>query len=176
MAIAEDAQVVVLLADYIGVDAAGKLNALGAGFTVVGHNGSTTAPLHVAAIIDVPAKYVGEDFALSLQLQDETSGRLVQVPGQSGVLEALRVQQVVRVERPQSAGSVHLPPTMFARVQTVVGFPAGLPLIAGNYYAWQVQIDGHSRPEWQSRFYVPGLPPAPVFGGPSGPASIPPLT
>jgi hypothetical protein len=176
VALAQDAQVSVLLADYIGLDAAGKINALGAGFTVTGVANGLTPPQHVAALIDVPSSYAGQDFALSVQLRDETVGRLVQVPGQSGLLEALRMQQVARAERPNAGPGVHLPQTMFARVQVALAFPMGLPLVVGNYYAWQVEIDGQSQPHWQARFYVAGPPPGPVFGGPSGPASIPPLS
>lgn len=173
MGIFQDAHATVILADYISIDAAGKINALGAGFTVSGVQPTgLTPPQHAAAIIDVPAKYGGQECAVSLELRNETSGSAVQLPGPSGQPEALRVSQVVKAERANIPG-VYLPESMFCRVQVVIGFPNGLPLAPGNLYAWRLAIDGQTRNGWHARFYVPGPPPPPVFGGPAGPADIP---
>lgn len=172
MSIYTDAHAVVLIADYIGVDVQGKLNAIGAGFYLsgVGPDGQTP-PQHVAVMIDVPNKYAGEEFALSLDLRNETTGDVVQIATPSGQLEALRLQQVVRVEKPSLQG-IYLPSDLTCRAQVSIGFPVGLPLTPGNTYAWHLQIDGQHRPGWNVRFHVLGPPPGPVFGGPAGPADI----
>lgn len=169
----DDAQVTVLLADYVAVDAAGKLTAVGAGFSLTplqpdGH----TPPMHIAVLVDVPPKHVGQDFSLSLSLRDAESGDPVLVPGPSGEHEPLQIAQVMRAQPPNAPG-MHLPSTLPGRVQIVLGFIQGLPLQAGRTYRFAVELDGRSRPEWSASFHVPGAPPGPVFGGPVGPASIP---
>lgn len=175
MGIFDDASVTVFVADHIAIDAAQKITALGAGFLITGLDPQTrlTAPQHVAVLVDVPAKYVGQQFALSLELRDETIGRLVQVPTlPTGQLDALRVQQIVPVSPPQ-VGAASLPEGTPMRSQVMLGFPTGVPLVAGHRYAWQVDIDGQHRPGWKAVFSVLGAPPGPIFGGPAGPAAIP---
>ncbi len=179
MPIYDDAHAVVLVADYIGVDAAARINALGVGFSItgMGQNGFS-APHHVADLIDIPSQYAGEVFALTLELRDKDANTVVQVPGPAGALEALRIQQATRVERPNLPG-YYLPQEMFCRVQAAIAFVNGITLTPGRFYAWSLEIDGHHRPGWEATFYAPGPPPPMVFGGPSGPAAIPnmpPLT
>lgn len=179
----DDAHVVVLIADFIGVDGSSKVNAIGLGSNVVGAqpvpipgtsmgaSGQTvmTAPQHLIVMVEVPAKYIRQQFALSVELRDENSGEAAKVAGPDGSVQPLRLQQAVTVEQPNVPG-VYLPPDMFARVQIALAFPNGLPLTAGHYYNWRVEIDGQHRKGWRARFLVPGSPPPPVFGGPSGPA------
>lgn len=169
MSIFDDCRVVVLLADFAGADAAGKLNIIGGGFQFTGlTEAGQTAPQHIVAIIDVPSKYLGEEFSVGLELNDEEAGRVVQVQSVTGNQEALRIQQVAKVNPPQTQG-VYLPQTVPSRVQLVMGFPNGLPLRAGGHYAWQLEIEGKKKPEWTAHFHVLGDPPPPVFGGPDNP-------
>jgi hypothetical protein len=172
----QDSQVVVLLADYIGVDAGGKINALGAGFSML-HMQPTglSGPMYMIVMIDVHAKYAGQQYAVSIELRNETTGQPVMLAAApAGQLEPLRIQQVLSVQSPQG------PPGFFVPVGSVpsrqllpIAFQDGLPLEAGHMYAWKVQIDGQGRPGWESRFFVPGPQPPPVIGGPVGPADIP---
>jgi len=156
----------VLLADHIAIDTVGKINALGLGFAISGIVGTgMTGPMHVAVMIDVPGKYAGEQCALSLELRNDLN-QVVQLTGPSGQPEALRIQQLTRIERP-SVPSHYLPPDMFCRVQMAVAFANGLPLEPGHTYTWKVQIDGNHRKDWVANFHVPGPPPPPVFGGPA---------
>jgi hypothetical protein len=169
----EDAHVTVLLADYIGVDAGGKVNAIGAGFTITGiQPHGLTAPQHVVVLIDVPGKYAGREFAFSLELRDEDSGSVVQVAAPSGQPDTMRIQQILKGERSQ-APDVYLPESMFLRIQVAMAFVNGLPLAPGRFYSWRAQVDGQHRRDWSARFHVLGPPPPPVFGGPAGPADIP---
>lgn len=175
MSIFQDAHVVVLIADYIGVEATGKINALGAGFGLAGLAPTgLTAPQYVIALVDVPAKYNGQQFALALELRDETTGQPVMLPtAPDGLLQPLRLQQAVTVQLVQAPG-LYLPvDSVKARVQMPLGFGDGLPLTPGHAYAWKVEIDGQSQKGWKAYFYVPGPPPPPVFGGLAGPADIP---
>ena len=176
MAIRDDATVKLILADYISVDAGNKLNALGVGWTVSGvqANGFTVQQ-YLAVLVDVPSTYVGQEFALEIDLFDETAGSVAQVPGPlgaSGSLEAMRIGQLAKVEPPLAPGA-YLPPTMFSRTQALLGFQSGLPLTPGHLYAWRVSIDGEGRRDWVARFLVAGAPPPPVFGGLAGPSDIP---
>lgn len=179
MGVFQDAQAVVLLADYIAVDAAGKINALGAGFmmTSVQPEG-LSAPQSVAAIINVPAKYSGQQFAISLELRDLTTGQVAQFPGQGGRAEALRIQQLALAQRPMIQGVV-VPDTVPCRHQMFVSFVNGLQVTPGHMYEWRLEIEGQHRPGWSAPFYVLAPPPGPVIGGPtasSDPTAMPRLT
>lgn len=171
----EDAHVSVFVGDYIAVDAGGKLNAIGLGFTAVGiQQTGLSSPMCVATIIDLPRKHAGSEFSLSIELRDTDADEAVKVPGPSGQLEALRVQQVARVDPAQSpVPGVYLPPDMPSRVQAILAFAAGLPLRPGGNYAFRIEIEGSHRKHWIAPFHVLGPPPGPVFGGPVGPADIP---
>lgn len=173
MGLVEDCRVTLIVADYIGVDAASKLNAIGAGFSITGLQPTgLTAPMYVGVLVDVPPAFHGQEFPLSLELRDVEGNSVVTMTGPSGAPEALRVQSMVTPERPVLPGT-YLPPAMFARVQVVIGFQNGLPLSAGRFYEWRVEIEGQHRKGWIARFHVTGPPPPPVVGGPAGPSSIP---
>jgi hypothetical protein len=176
MELFDEAHAFLLLADYIGVDAAGKLNALGASFAMTGiQPNGLTVPMYLAAVIEIPSKYAGQEFSACLELRDGETGSAVQITGPSGQLEALRIQQVAKVERPSIPG-VYIPERMFSRVQLNVGFQAGLPLTPGRFYEWRLEIDGQHQKSWYVSFYVVGPPPGPVFGGQTGPADLPSLS
>jgi hypothetical protein len=173
MSIFSDCRVVVLLADYAVADSAGKLNILGTGFTITAVQPATglTAAMYVVIMMDVPSKYVGQDFPVGVELQDDTTGQTVVVAGPTGSPDALRVQQLVKADPPHVAG-VYLPPSLWSRVQLVMGFPNGLPLKPGGFYKWRVEVETQHRPGWSAHFHVAGPPPPPVFGGPTGSPAI----
>lgn len=163
----------VILADYIGLDAAGKVNALGQGFTVTGVTPTgATPPMYVAALIDMPSASAGDQVALTLELRDESTDTLVTMPDEVGSANAVRIQQLVPVQRTQIPG-VHLPNDLPCRVQTVLAFPMGLPLTPGHRFAWKLEVDGTRLKGWSAHFYVVAPPPGPVIGGPAGPSTIP---
>jgi hypothetical protein len=176
MGVFEESRAVVLVGDYIGVDSAGKVNAIGAGFTLTGRgpNGHTP-PQSVMAIIDIPSRYAGDQCAVALELRDETTGAAVQVQSPNGNSDTLRISQVALIDRPQLPGVI-IPQQMFCRVQVAVSFAMGLPLEANKHYSWRLAVDGHHRKGWEAHFFVLGTPPPPVFGGPAGPADIPSVT
>lgn len=177
MGIFDDAHVTILVADYVGIDGGQKANVLGAGFmaTMAGPGGMT-APQYVLVMVDLPAKHAGTEFALSLELRDDSSGGAVKLVGPHGQSEALRVQMVVKGERVQPTQVVYLPPDLQVRVQHVMGFPNGIPLEAGHSFTWRLEIDGQHRKGWTCSFHVLGPAPSPVFGGPSSPTDLPPLS
>jgi hypothetical protein len=167
VSIFESAHVVVVLSDYVSTDA--KTDLIGAGFTVAGLLPTgLTGPQYITAMVDVPAADVGHEFVASVTLFDRTTGAVASFQGPSGEPEALRVQQSVRADRTAAPG-LYLPDDMPGRVQLVYAFNNGLPLSVGHFYEWRFEIDGQWRPYWRAAFYVPGLPPAAVLGGPVRP-------
>ena len=174
MPIADDARAYVLVADYIGVDAVTKLNIIGGsfGFTAVQANG-LTPPQCVAAQIEVPAKYLGDSVNLALELVDLERKSAVMLPGPSGKLEALRVQQDAIVVAPAPQPPVVLPRDFSPRLNVVLSFANGLPLPSGHFCEWRLKINGYHRKGWSAQFYVLPIAQAPVFGGPGGSSDIP---
>jgi hypothetical protein len=127
--------------------------------------------MSVGTVIDVPPAKVGQQFPISLDLRT-SSGEVVQVPGFSGALDALRVQQLVKADHPQRPG-LYLPETVFGRVQTIVAFSGGIPLAAGHSYHWHLEVGHQHVKAWEVHFHIAGPPPGPIIGGPAGPADIP---
>jgi hypothetical protein len=174
----DEISVTVLVADYVGIDAAGKLNLIGAGFLTTGLDPNTgmTPPFSLAVLIEAPPTYVATELAVTLELRDETSDSVVQMAGPTGQREALRISQLARFEKtPPLLNGMVVPDGLPTRLQFNVGFSNGLPLKPGVLYAWRVDIDGQRRKPWAARFTVPAPPPGPVFGGPVGPSGIPNL-
>jgi hypothetical protein len=161
--LSDNVRVNVLLADHASQDASNKVNLLGAGWflTAVQQTGMTP-PQAVVVFVDVPARFHGENFALSLTLVNE-AGDPVSVPGPDGTMQSLRVQQLVHADRPALPGA-SLPADLSGRVQVILNFPNGVPVAPGALYRWRVEIDTNADPQWEASFYVVGPPPAPVIG------------
>lgn len=158
----EEARAFVVLADYANTDAAGKLNLLGGGWQVTALTQTgLTIPHAVTAAIEVPERFAGVEFSVSLTLIDE-SGEQVKVPGPSGNLEALRIGQVTKAERPNVPG-VLLHGKVWCRVQVILNFTGGLPLAPGQSYTWNLEISGHHDSQWCAGFYV-AAPPQAIIG------------
>jgi hypothetical protein len=173
MTLFDDVSAMVAIADYVAVDAGGKVSAIGLGFTVSGIQPTgLSAPQYVLAFVDAPAKYAGDETSLTLELRNLTDDEVVKAPGPSGQLDAVRISNPARFERPVIPG-IHLGADMPVRLQMTLGFPNGLPVVPGKTYAWKLQVDGRSRQSWRAFFHVPAAPPGPIIGGPAGPADIP---
>jgi hypothetical protein len=171
----DDALVTVLLADYIGVDPSGKFNLIGQGFQVTAVQPTgTTPPQFVAAIVDLPSRYAGRQVSLSLELIDLTENGSVKLSGPSGRAEALRAEQLFTVNPSVIAvPGLVAPPELSCRLQMIMGFTNGLPLVPGRRYEWRVMVDGQRRKGWVARFDVLQQVPPPIIGGQGGPSDIP---
>lgn len=176
----DDVHVIVLVADYVGGDSAGKINAIGMGFALAGQvQGGQVNPQHVLVIAELPSSYAGSDVAFGITLVNESTGEPVKMPNAAGLPEDLRVQQVIRAHAIQAPGGVYLPSNLPIRLHASIGFPNGLPLDSATSYSWKAEINGHTSPAWRATFYVPGPWPAPVIGGTSSPVNdpqFPPIT
>lgn len=171
MTIFQDAQVNFVLADFANIDGVGKLNIIGGGISFIGSQGpqGPTSPFTVVASVLVPSKYVNQQYALTVELHDVTTGKVVTLPiGPAGQMQALRAQQVVNVAPVQVDQGMAVPDDVMVQQSVVMSFESGLPLPAGHSYEWKVQIDGQHRPGWWHRFHVLAPAPPPVFGGPVG--------
>ena len=175
MAIYDDAHVTVLLGDYVAVDQTGKINALGVGFqfSPLQANGNT-AGMCVAAVIDVPQKYAGEQYSVSLELRNMDINQVVALPGTTPP-QALRFQQLVTATKPAING-VAIPDSVPCRHQIAAQLLEGIPLPPGRY-GWRLEVDGQHRKNWHAYFNVLHPPAQPVVGGPVGgnPTDLPSL-
>ena len=99
MSVFPDARAQLLLADYASTDAGGKLNVIGGSISFLGLTPEgQTPPFTVVATVEIPAKLVGKQYALSLELYNETLGAVAQMPSPNGVPQAMRVQQMAVVQ------------------------------------------------------------------------------
>lgn len=162
--IADVAIVKILVADYAATDAAGKLNVIGGYVNTLGYNARAgqTAPFTLVVTVEVPPTQYNAEASVEVVLEDDT-GQVVSFPTPTGEARPMRVGQAVTFTEPSTQSNV--PRGIFpARMNWVMAFSNGLPLAAGNKYAWRVRVDGESRPEWGEVVYVPGMTPGPVFG------------
>lgn len=85
------------------------------------------------------------------------------LPSPSGTAEAVRIQQLARIER-RSVPGIWLPQDIYTRQQLTVAFETGLPLSAGATYVWRLEIDGQHRKDWYAGSTCQGrpLPPSSV--------------
>ncbi|RNL66222.1 hypothetical protein EFK50_00940 [Nocardioides marmoriginsengisoli] len=178
MSIFTDSRAVIFIADYASDEGNGKVGALGIGFRVVGMNpNGLSAPQTVVVMIDVPAKHIGQQFPISLELRRSDNDQIVKMIGPTGQQDSLRVQQMVSAS-PNGLTGVYLPPDFGGRVQVVMQFPNGIQLEPGVTYHWKLEIEGQHNKQWVSEFHMAGPPPQPIIGGPADhpTESMPPLT
>lgn len=168
--VSDTATVRLLLADYASVDAAGKLNVIGGGLTVIGQpaqvvpGGPTgfTASFGLIVSVTVDPTLYRSECALEVALED-SKGELVELPGPAGRPQKMRIAQNVVFD--ESAPVAGVPRSLLrARTLLVLMFNNGLPLAIGQRYVWRVRIDHDSRDDWTEEFFIPGPPPGPVIG------------
>lgn len=116
----------LLLADYAVVQD-GKLNMLGAGWTVAGNN----APFAIAVIVHVPWSETNIKHTWQLQLFDEDMNEVVDENGNA----AARLAGEFEAGRP--AG---LPPGVTVDVLQALNF-APMPLPPGRRWEWRLMVD-----------------------------------
>jgi hypothetical protein len=124
----------VLLADSGQSDASGKAHILGLGWTII--DAPTTQPMAVVVIVqfdeltDSPAG----QHDIVLRLIDET-GSPVEYPDSQ---EAVVLRAAIELQNRIDNVPVEAPTT----ASLVVNIGPGLPLLPGQRYRWQAEIDG----------------------------------
>jgi hypothetical protein len=128
-------RVTLLLADAAQVDSAGKVHALGLGWTVI----PTPTPI-VALIIllDVDWAETNRPYQVRCELVTD-DGQTVTIPGPEGE-QTIWFAANIEAGRPPGA-----PHGTSIRVPITYTVGPGLPLNPGRYQ-WRVTIEGH--PEW----------------------------
>lgn len=145
----------ILIADFVNIDAAGKVNIIGGGIQFMGFDDSTglTAPFSLFVSVTVSLPALDDTQATVEVMLVDTDGRPVAVNGPDGS-NSLQFKQDVDF-RHSIAANVQQPPIGFPGCSNVVlNFPGGLPLTHGSTYEWVVFLDGSRLAS--STFFVPG--------------------
>lgn len=145
----------IILADFVNIDAAGKVNIVGGGIQFMGFdpNSGMTAPfsLYASITVSIPA-FDSTQAEVEIMLID-ADGHPVQVPGPEGSPNTMQFTQSVDF-RHTLAPNVQPPPMGFPGSSNVVlNFPGGLPLPQGATYEWVVLLNGTRLTS--STFFVP---------------------
>lgn len=145
----------VLIADFVNVDTAGKVNIIGGGIQFLGSDPETglTAPFAVYVNVTVTIPMFEEmSAAVQVELVD-ADGQPVTVPSPDGP-NMMRFNQDVDFRHTVRA-DVQQPPMGFPGTSNIVlNFPGGLPLPAGATYEWVALLDGSRLAS--TTFFVPG--------------------
>ena len=145
----------ILIADFVNIDAAGKVNIIGGGVQFLGFNPDTglTAPFSLYTNITINLPTLDEASSAVEVLLVDTDGQPVVLSGPEGQ-NPLRFSQVVDFTHTTNP-AVQQPPMGFPACSNVVmNFPGGLPLPAGAIYEWVVQMNGTRLSS--TTFFVPG--------------------
>lgn len=135
----------LILCDAAIVDANGKTNMLGAGWSVTT---SPTAPHAVAVLIKVPWDRTNQPYKVTLQLKD-SDGAPLEITGPDG--KPARIGLEAQMEAGRPPGIPHGSP-----IDAAVALSLGpLPLQPGRY-VWSLEID--SEPVTSEGFTVIGRP------------------
>lgn len=145
----------VLIADFVNVDAAGKVNIIGGGIQFLGYDPQTklTAPFAVYVNITVSIPLFEETSAAVEVLLVDADAHPVTIAGPDGGNTMVFKQDVDfrHTLRPE----VQQPPMGFPGTSNIVlNFPGGLPLPRGSTYQWVVLLDGSRLTS--TTFFVPG--------------------
>jgi len=145
-------KVTVLLADSAQADQAGKVHALGLGWTLTG---SPSPPMAVVLLIDVEWTETNQKYRVKAELLT-ADGRPVMAEGPAAPVP-VAFEGEFEVGRPP--GIPHGTP---GRLPVAVNIGPGLPLVPGQRYVWRATVDGHHEDGWDAGFLVreaePGLP------------------
>lgn len=153
----------LIIADYVNIDSAGKVNIIGGGIHMIGFDPENGVTAPFALFASVSAKLIaGEDNAAAVEIVlVDSDGQAVDLPGPAGP-QKMRIAQNVEFGHVLQPGMPSLPAGFPARHNMAMNFPNGLPLALGKSYEWVIQMD-HELIAKVS-FFVPGIRDAPVVG------------
>lgn len=152
----------VLLADFVNNDAAGKVNVVGGGLSLIGFDPATGQSAPFAVLAHLTCAIPGTETAAVELLLADSSGNVVMLPTPTGESQAMRVAQNVQFQPPVAPGVVLPAGALGATAQIIMHFLAGLPLRLGESYTWRLQVD--HEPVASTSFFIPGPPQGPVIG------------
>ncbi|WP_425864571.1 DUF6941 family protein [Arthrobacter sp. TWP1-1] len=149
------ASATILIADFVNIDAAGKVNVIGGGIQFLGSDPASdqTAPFSIFVSVTVSIPTFDETQATVEVVLVDSDGQPVTVAGTDGP-NVMRFSQSVDF-RHSATPDMQLPPMGFPGCSNVVlNFPGGLPLPTGTTYEWMVLLDGTRLSA--TSFFVPG--------------------
>jgi hypothetical protein len=136
-------QAVILLADSAQTDPAGKIHALGIGWSVTS---TPTPPASLMIFLQIPWTAANSKHKLLIELLTADGHP---VPSPDGPGQSMRIEGEFEVGRPPG-----LPAGMPLGQPLTIGLPVGLELTAGQMYEWRLSIDGTHEDPWSARFFV----------------------
>lgn len=155
--------VTILLADAANLDDAGRVNALGLGWEIIGP--PPLSGFTVIVKLTASEERRGERFTIRLQLLDSTGTPVVW--GQKDPAEPLDVQFNVEVSRAST-----VPAGMKEGAAVILEMGPGL-LLEPGIHEWVASVDGETKPHWRQPFYVRAKPDEFPRGSPKLPAPGP---
>lgn len=135
------ASATLMLADFVNVDASGKVNIIGGGVQFLGHDPSNGMSAAFSVYVNI---------TVSLPQFEETAANvevvLVDGDGQAVTLETEQGNNTVRfvqeVDFRINGDGSSMPPIGFPSTSNIVlNFPQGLPLAPNSAYEWLVFVD-----------------------------------
>jgi hypothetical protein len=140
----------LILADYARVSE-GKLDVLGAGWTVAGPDEIT---MGLGVMVEVPWDQTNRAHQMVVRLLGE-DGQLYPLPGPPGEApRGIEARTDFEVGRPPGIAAGTAQP--FALALNL----AQVPLAPGRRYEWRLEIDGESQDDWRVTFQTRGARPA----------------
>jgi hypothetical protein len=133
-------KVTLMLADSAQV-AEGKLNVLGAGWSLTGPQ---PIPFAIAGLIEVPWAETNRNHAFKFELID-LDGNPVVVLGPEGE-QPIQIEGGFEVGRPPGVRLGSCQPIPFALNS------GPLPLAPGSHFEWRLSIDGDTHEDWRLAF------------------------
>lgn len=159
--ISDNCTVAAILADYASVDAAGKANLIGAGISFLGFDQqfNVTAPFALYVEVSTPLPNNHESEAILEIVLADSTGKPVELPGQHGAPEAIRISNIVDFKITQPPGTMKPTKDFPSKNLTAINFANGLTLIPGVHYQWIVKVDGVSKASTSFQIPRPSAPP-----------------
>jgi hypothetical protein len=158
--VGQSARVTIIVADYVAVAESHKFTIVGSGITLVGRDPQTglTAPISVVAIATFDPKFLGESPIVEFSFETD-DGQLVEMPPPPNQPDAppqpLRITPGPSPLMPTVVKGVEVPAAAARpKIQMMMQFQSGLPLLADRRYLWRITIDGETRDEWTESLYV----------------------
>lgn len=134
----------VLLADSAQSDPAGKVHALGLGWTVTS---TPTPPMALVVLIEVDWTEANRKIPFKAEL--------LTADGHNVTAQGLLGEQPISLEGEFEAGRpAGIPPGTPLSVPLAVNLGPGLPLTAGQRYEWRVNLDGRTEASWSASFLI----------------------
>lgn len=158
--VSDVARVRILMADYVSVDQAGKLNIVGGGVSgVLRLLGSPQAPIWFLVSVSVPPDLYGAECDVLISLEDRHGQPVADSADADEGERPFQIRRPARFPEPLASAPWDLPKDYLWSSAHLIGlFPAGPPVKNDGAYVWRVTVNGETREDWTERFVVVSQP------------------